>query len=98
MKTTAEAIRYLLDAKSSDEPLRSIGNFIDGKFVDAERQMESEEPATGEIWLKIPRSGQADVDKAVEAAYKAFNRLNFEFSNCTNDLIAFWMHPYVVVS
>uniref|UniRef100_A0A914D3Q6 Aldehyde dehydrogenase domain-containing protein n=1 Tax=Acrobeloides nanus TaxID=290746 RepID=A0A914D3Q6_9BILA len=73
MKTTAEAIRYLLDAKSSDEPLRSIGNFIDGKFVDAERQMESEEPATGEIWLKIPRSGQADVDKAVDAAYQAFN-------------------------
>ena len=48
--------------------------FIGGAFVDAEKGavFESEDPFSGEIWALIPRCTAADVDRAVEAAHKAF--------------------------
>ncbi len=47
---------------------------IDGEWVDAEggKTFASVNPATGEIWAEIPEAGEADVNRAVEAAYRAF--------------------------
>jgi (Z)-2-((N-methylformamido)methylene)-5-hydroxybutyrolactone dehydrogenase len=48
--------------------------YIDGRFTDAESGavFESEDPFTGEVWALVPRCGPADVDRAVEAAHRAF--------------------------
>ena len=49
-------------------------NFVGGKWVDAAEggTMEVINPATGETIAEVPRGTQADVDRAVEAAKKAF--------------------------
>lgn len=49
-----------------------LQNFIDGQFVSCNRHIDSYNPATGEVHLKIPDSGKEEVDKAVDAANKAF--------------------------
>ncbi|MEM7430009.1 MAG: aldehyde dehydrogenase family protein, partial [Pseudomonadota bacterium] len=48
--------------------------YIDGAFCDAEggATFDSIDPATGEIWAKFPAASAADVDRAVEAAQRAF--------------------------
>jgi len=48
--------------------------FIDGQFVDAEsgKTFNSPNPATGETFAEAAEADQADVDKAVAAARKAF--------------------------
>jgi len=48
--------------------------YIDGKFSDAESGavFETEDPFSGEVWAVVPRCGAADVNRAVESAYKAF--------------------------
>ena len=50
------------------------GNFIGGEWVAAEggATFESIVPATGETLASFPRSGAADVDRAVQAAKEAF--------------------------
>jgi betaine-aldehyde dehydrogenase len=54
--------------------VRPLQNFIDGEFVDpAEGQTETVvNPANGEAVAEAPVSTQADVDRAVAAARKAF--------------------------
>ena len=49
-------------------------NFIDGKFVDAQkgRKFENINPATGEAFCAVARSDAGDVDAAVKAARKTF--------------------------
>ena len=49
-------------------------NFVGGEWVDATEgeTMEVINPATGETIAEVPRGSQADVDRAVEAAKKAF--------------------------
>ena len=49
-------------------------NFIGGEWVEAEsgERFESVSPATGEVLGSLPRSGAADVDRAVRAAAAAF--------------------------
>jgi len=49
-------------------------NFVGGEWVDAAEgeTMEVINPATGETIAEVPRGSQADVDRAVEAAKKAF--------------------------
>ncbi len=49
-------------------------NFVGGEWVDAAEggTMEVINPATGETIAEVPRGTQADVDRAVEAAKKAF--------------------------
>lgn len=49
-----------------------LQNFIDGEFVSCDRHIDSYNPATGEVHLKIPDSDKDDVEKAVDAANKAF--------------------------
>ena len=48
--------------------------YIDGRFVDAESGdvLGTEDPFSGDVWALVPRCGPEDVNRAVEAAYKAF--------------------------
>jgi betaine-aldehyde dehydrogenase len=52
----------------------TLQNFIDGEFAPPADGRTSEvlNPATGEVIAEAPDSGQADVDKAVAAARRAF--------------------------
>ncbi|MFI6645600.1 gamma-aminobutyraldehyde dehydrogenase [Streptomyces sp. NPDC050504] len=54
--------------------LRSLRNYIDGEFRDAEdgRTIEVVNPATEEVFATSPLSGEADVDAAMAAAAAAF--------------------------
>ncbi len=54
--------------------IRSFKNFIGGEWLDAAsgETFESLSPADGEVLGTFPRSGAADVDRAVEAAKAAF--------------------------
>ena len=47
---------------------------IDGEWVDAEdgKIFDSVNPATGAVWAEIPEASEADVNRAVEAAHRAF--------------------------
>ena len=47
---------------------------IDGQWVEAAdgRTFESINPATGEAWAEIPEATESDVNRAVEAAHRAF--------------------------
>ena len=49
-------------------------NLIGGQLKDAAsgRLLDSVNPATGEVWAKVPLSDRADVDEAVAAARAAF--------------------------
>ncbi|MEW2401850.1 aldehyde dehydrogenase family protein [Streptomyces sp. NPDC046862] len=49
-------------------------NLIGGTLRPPEsgRWLDAENPATGEVWARIPAGGQADVDTAVRAAKEAF--------------------------
>ena len=55
-------------------PASGSGNFIGGDWVDAAsgETFESISPATGKVLGSVPRSGAADVDRAVVAAKAAF--------------------------
>ncbi|TNE87754.1 MAG: aldehyde dehydrogenase family protein [Deltaproteobacteria bacterium] len=48
------------------------GHFIDGEFVDGEGGFATINPATGEHLAEIAEGTQAEVDRAVKAARKAF--------------------------
>ena len=47
---------------------------IDGEWVDGEggKTFQSVNPATGAAWAEIPEASEADVNRAVEAAHRAF--------------------------
>jgi aldehyde dehydrogenase (NAD+) len=49
--------------------------FIDGQWVDAEsgETMDVINPGTGEVVARVPLAGKSDVDKAVNAARRAFD-------------------------
>src|SRR5262245_63405077 len=53
---------------------KNFQNFIDGEWVDAAsgETFRSKSPADGETIGVFPRSGPADVDRAVEAAKAAY--------------------------
>jgi acyl-CoA reductase-like NAD-dependent aldehyde dehydrogenase len=54
--------------------LKHYQMLIDGAWVDAEdgKTFESVNPATEQPWATIPEAGEADVDRAVRAAHRAF--------------------------
>ncbi|MEU8138544.1 gamma-aminobutyraldehyde dehydrogenase [Streptodolium elevatio] len=54
--------------------LRTLRNFIDGKFVDAAdgQTLNIVDPATGEVYATSPLSREADIDAAMQAAANAF--------------------------
>src|SRR5262245_16347150 len=62
-------------SKSSAMPkVRQTKLLIDGKWVDAAsgKTFETLNPATGEVIAKVAEADKADVDKAVDAARRAF--------------------------
>ena len=49
-----------------------LKNYINGEFVDSTSELDSVNPATGEVIAKLPDSTDKDVDAAVKAAKAAF--------------------------
>jgi 1-pyrroline dehydrogenase len=56
------------------EQVRTYQQFIDGQFVDAAsgEAIDVENPANGKVIARVPRSSSEDVDRAVDAAARAF--------------------------
>src|SRR5262245_26776058 len=54
--------------------LKDYQTYIDGKWCDAAsgKKFHTYDPFTGDPWALIPECDKADVDRAVEAAYRAF--------------------------
>jgi acyl-CoA reductase-like NAD-dependent aldehyde dehydrogenase len=54
--------------------LKQYQMFIDGQWVDSQdgNTFASINPATGEAWAEVPEASEADVNRAVEAAHRAF--------------------------
>ncbi|MEM8650458.1 MAG: aldehyde dehydrogenase [Pseudomonadota bacterium] len=52
--------------------MQSFQQYIDGEFSDASDQFESLDPSNGEPWALMPEAKSDDVNRAVEAAEKAF--------------------------
>ena len=52
--------------------LESFQQYIDGSFSDTSETFDSIDPANGNVWAKMPKATEADVDKAVTAAHRAF--------------------------
>jgi aldehyde dehydrogenase (NAD+) len=52
---------------------KRYGHFIDGEFVDASSYMKSVNPATEETLFEFGVGTEADVDRAVQAARRAFD-------------------------
>ena len=50
--------------------------YIGGEWIEADggAHFDSENPFSGDVWAHVPRCGKAEVDRAVEAAYAAFDR------------------------
>ncbi|MBV8856825.1 MAG: aldehyde dehydrogenase family protein [Acidobacteria bacterium] len=61
-------------AKSASETPRKYQLFIDGQWVDAEsgKTFTTPNPATGATLAEVAEGDKADIDKAVEAARRAF--------------------------
>jgi acyl-CoA reductase-like NAD-dependent aldehyde dehydrogenase len=55
------------------ERLHEYGLFIDGQERPAARSMESLNPYTGKAWALVPDGDEADLDRAVTAARRAFD-------------------------
>ena len=51
-----------------------LENYINGKFVPCGAHIDSYDPSTGKVYCKVPDSGQKEVEMAVKAANKAFER------------------------
>ena len=51
---------------------QGLANFIGSQFVPCSRHIDSYNPATGEVHLRVPDSGEEEVEKAVQAAKEAF--------------------------
>ena len=56
--------------------LKEYDIYIDGAWCQAAsgKRFESQDPYTGEPWALIPECDAGDVDRAVEAAYRAYDR------------------------
>src|SRR5690349_12497875 len=54
--------------------MQQFGHYIDGQEVEPIQgtRLPSEDPFTGEVWATVARGGKEDVDRAVDAAHRAF--------------------------
>lgn len=75
--------RINFDSRSGSQPLPltiimaaipMLKNYINGEFVECSKHLDSYNPATGEVHLKVPDSGKEEVQAAVEAAKNAFKK------------------------
>lgn len=62
--------------------METLKNYIGGEFVECDRHLDSYNPATGEVHLRIPDSGKEEVQAAVDAAKKAFKKSGPNRSGC----------------
>ena len=53
--------------------MQRFQQYIDGQFEDGTASFESLDPATGTPWALMPEARAADVNRAVEAAHRAFH-------------------------
>lgn len=53
--------------------MQRFQHYIDGVFEDGAASFESLDPATGTAWAVMPEASAADVGRAVDAAWRAFN-------------------------
>jgi len=53
--------------------MQTFQHYIDGEFSYGTTQFESIDPATGRAWAMMPEARRADVDRAVDAAERAFH-------------------------
>ena len=65
-----------LESRSVVDIASSYGLFIDGRFVDGEggRPFKTISPATEEVLAEVVEASDADVDSAVRAARRAYER------------------------
>ena len=56
---------------TAEQSVLQIENYIDGEFVATSQYLDSINPARGEVWAKVPDSGQDELNRAVAAAKKA---------------------------
>ena len=68
-KTTT---RKSIVCKMASNEIIVLRNFINGQFSDTVKYLDSENPATGQVFVKVPDSDASDVDQAVNAAKHAF--------------------------
>ena len=49
---------------------------IDGEWVEASdgQTFECENPSSGDVWCRVPKATEGDVDRAVQAAHRAFKK------------------------
>ncbi len=68
-------MKHLEDIPSAFRPDTSYGLFIDNQWVEGQsgETIDNLNPATGEFLTRIPNATAADVDRAVQAASRAFN-------------------------
>ncbi|MEJ6479491.1 MAG: aldehyde dehydrogenase [Octadecabacter sp.] len=52
--------------------MQKFQQYIDGDFSDGSAQFESLDPATGQVWALMPEARRDDVNRAVDAAERAF--------------------------
>ncbi|GMR52609.1 hypothetical protein PMAYCL1PPCAC_22804, partial [Pristionchus mayeri] len=71
MTSTSTVLKRLLES-SAQFPIK-LHNFIDNEFENTKEKMESVNPATGELFFYLNRSGKQEADRAVAAAKRAFH-------------------------
>uniref|UniRef100_A0A0N4ZJB7 Aldedh domain-containing protein n=1 Tax=Parastrongyloides trichosuri TaxID=131310 RepID=A0A0N4ZJB7_PARTI len=74
MNSTKEAIDYLLSIQDN-EP-KEISNFINNQFLSSKNYIDSINPSTGKVWLKVPESGTNEINEAAVAGNEAFKIWN----------------------
>ena len=60
------------NSNHSDNVEIEVENFIGGEFYPTKNHLDSYEPSTGQVWARIPDSGDVEIDQAVQAAKAAF--------------------------
>jgi aldehyde dehydrogenase (NAD+) len=72
-----------MQEQAQSQPLEQYKMYIDGQWVESASgdYFESDNPFTGQPWALIPKGGKDDVDRAVQAAHRAF--VSGDWPKCT---------------
>ncbi|VFV20252.1 aldehyde dehydrogenase family 8 [Lynx pardinus] len=62
----------VVSTMAGTKALLTLENFINGKFVPCSSYIDSYDPSTGEVYCRVPDSGNEEIEAAVEAARAAF--------------------------
>ena len=81
------------------EGIKDFRCFIDGEWVTAQsgEVFDSHDPFTAKVWARIPKCDARDVDRAVEAARRAFDGGDWPALNATqHQSIRFQLTDYTL--